>query len=114
MTNHCVNIEVAKVLGKDLYTLNCNLHPLGCIAVGARTALAALDREEKITSKVYGYEGRTANLTKVMATLRHKYKSGDPSGFKAHLTQDTTEYHSPIYGEQDPHPLPFSWDNCFD
>ena len=52
--NHCVTEAIAKKLGKTIYELNCNLHPLDGVAVGARKALSKLDKEESIPSSVFG------------------------------------------------------------
>ena len=70
--NHCVTEAIAKKLGKKIYELNCNLHPLDGVAVGARKALSKLDKEESIPSSVFGYEGRATNLIHAVSKLRHK------------------------------------------
>ena len=83
--NHCVTEELCGVFGKQLYELNCNLHPLDGVSLAARKALSAHDKVTKITSSIYGFECKAANLVRAVSKLRYKAKSGDPTGFVTFL-----------------------------
>ena len=65
--NHCVTEEIAKHLGKKLYELNCNLHPLDGVAVAARKILNSYDKEK------VGYVPKSGDTLKLKHLTNDNY-----------------------------------------
>ena len=102
--NHCTVQKLQDQFDIELIELNCNLHPLECVASTARDALLKHEREMKPgasepslfdragkRSECLGASAGVVNLISAISKLRYKDGKGDPLGFKTFLAENNID-----------------------